>query len=96
MLEVQNTNQENNFPQKVSDEKSFSDEENSGELRIFNPQEWKHFINEVNKQFAEENSVDFEKATHNARYLAKLDRAFANIRAGRWVEHDLIEVDDDE
>ena len=37
---------------------------------------------------------EMAKAKRNAEYLAKLDRGFAQIKAGTCQEHDLIEVDD--
>ena len=93
MLAPQNLNQEN-YLTKDLNEKNFNDEKDSGKLVLFSKNEFAHFIDEVNKQFAETGAVDFEKA--NARYLNRLDEAFANIEAGRWTEHELIEVDDDE
>ena len=35
------------------------------------------------------------KAARNAEYLAKIDRSFAQLEAGRGPQHDLIEVDDE-
>ncbi|MCR5007428.1 MAG: type II toxin-antitoxin system prevent-host-death family antitoxin [Oribacterium sp.] len=35
-----------------------------------------------------------EKELRNARYLAKLEKGFAQIEAGKGVAHELIEVDD--
>lgn len=35
------------------------------------------------------------KAVRNAEYLAKIDRAFAQLESGNGREHDLIEVDDE-
>ena len=35
------------------------------------------------------------KAARNAEYLAKIDRSFAQLEAGRGQQHDLIEVDDE-
>ena len=32
------------------------------------------------------------KELHNAAYTAKLDRAFKNLKDGKWSEHELIEV----
>jgi len=49
----------------------------------FTKGEWGHFIDEMKKQFTEENSIDIGRAIHNARYLANLDRAFADKKAGR-------------
>ena len=36
------------------------------------------------------------KGLRNAEYLAKIDRAFQQLEAGRGQMHELIEVDDDE
>ena len=73
------------------------DENKNLDGEFFTSAEWMHFKNEVNKQMSEGSKIiDFVKAVHNARYLAMLDRAFADYKAGRWTEHELIEVDDDE
>ena len=64
---------------------------------FFTRNEWTHFKNEINKQVAEgEKIIDFGKAMRNAQYLSRLDRAIANVEAGHWTEHELIEVDDHE
>lgn len=59
----------------------------SAELEIENPvmftkEEFAHFIEEINRQFASGNGIDLGKAARNARYLAKLDRGFADIKYG--------------
>ncbi len=36
------------------------------------------------------------KAARNAEYLNTLDRSFEQLRSGRGVEHELIEVEEDE
>ena len=61
----------------------------------FAPREWTLFKEELDKQFAEGNGVDIFKALHNARYFAEIDRRIANIKAGNWTEHELIEVEDE-
>ena len=53
------------------------------------PEEWKYFVEEVKTK------TPFS-AFNNAKYLADMDRSFAAYRAGKFVEHELIEVDDDE
>lgn len=64
---------------------------------FFTSAEWAHFKDEINKQMSEGSKIiDFVKAVNNARYLARLDEAVDNIKAGRWTEHELIEDDDDE
>ena len=64
---------------------------------VFTVEEWAHFKDEINKQMAGGSKIiDFAKAVNNARYLAMLDKAFADMEAGRWTEHELIEVGEDE
>ena len=62
----------------------------------FAPAELKIFKEELDKQFAQGKGVDIFKALRNARYLAEIDRRTQRIKAGHWVEHDLIEDDADE
>lgn len=62
----------------------------------FAPRELTLFKAELDKQLAEGNGVNILKALRNAHYLAEIDRRIANVKAGRWTEHELIEVDDDE
>ena len=61
----------------------------------FAPREWFFFKEEIKNQIAEGKGVDILKALHNARYFAKIDRRIDNIKAGRWTEHELIEVEDE-
>lgn len=49
---------------------------------ILTEEESVHFKNEINKQLSETKIIDIGKAMRNARYLAKLDRAFADKKAG--------------
>lgn len=95
MSGTQNLTHENFLPQNFPDENS-PEEKIPGELVFFSKDELSHFLDEVQKQFSENGAVDFGKATRNARYLARLDRAFKNVEEGRWTEHELIEVVDDE
>ena len=85
MLEVQKLENENflsgTLPEKKSDN-----------LISFTPEEWKYFYEEIKLQIESQELLDLEKASNNAKYLARLDRAFANIEAGHWTEHELIEV----
>ena len=67
-------------------------EKNLTESITFTPTEWKHFYDEIKLQIESQEPLDLEKATNNARYLTKLDRAFENVEAGKWTEHELIEV----
>ena len=62
----------------------------------FAPREWYFFKEEIKHQLAEENNIDFLKALRGARFYAEVERRTERIKAGHWVEHDLIEVDDDE
>lgn len=74
------------------------DQENldANKLINFAPAELKLFKDELDKQLEEGKGIDLLKALRNAHYLATIDRSIARIKAGHWVEHDLIEVDDDE
>ena len=67
-----------------------------GEPITFAPREWYFFKEEIKNQLAEGNSPDFLKALHNARYFAEISRRTEKIKAGHYVEHDLIEDNDDE
>lgn len=71
---------------------------NLDDIKLINfaPAELKIFKEELDKQFAEGKGVDIFKALRNARYLSEIDRRIADIKAGHWTEHELIEVDDDE
>ena len=62
----------------------------------FDKYEWKNFLIEITDMVKDGKKIDFEKAVHNARYLASIDRATERMNAGHWVEHDLIEVEDDD
>lgn len=62
----------------------------------FAPRELTLFKAELDKQLEEDGKVDILKALRNVRYLSEIDRRIANIKAGRWTEHELIEADDDE
>lgn len=58
---------------------------------IFAPREWFFFKEEVKDQLAEGSSVDLLKALRAARFYAEVERQTERIHAGHWVEHDLIE-----
>ena len=62
----------------------------------FAPRELSLFKAELDKQLEEGNGINILKALRNARYWAEIDRRTERIKAGHWVEHDLIEVDNDE
>lgn len=63
---------------------------------FFNPTEWKYFLLEIDDMRKSGKKIDFSRAVHNSRYLAKIDKATEEMDAGHWVEHDLIEVEDDD
>lgn len=60
------------------------------------PSEWKYFILEVREMIDNNEIIDLPKAIHNAKYFAEISRRIAEVKAGHWIEHDLIEDDDDE
>ncbi|MBR6713688.1 MAG: hypothetical protein IKI76_11940 [Selenomonadaceae bacterium] len=62
----------------------------------FAPRELSLFKAELDKQLEEGNGINILKALRNARYWAEIDRRTERIKAGHWVEHDLIKVDNDE
>ena len=54
------------------------EEEEKENSMLLTEEEAVHFKNEIDKQMAETKIVDIGKAMRNARYLTKLDRAFAD------------------
>lgn len=54
------------------------EEEKNENSMILTEEESVHFKNEINKQLAETKIIDIGKAMRNARYLAMLDRGFAD------------------
>jgi len=60
----------------------------------FAPLEWKFFKEEIGKQFVDDD-LDILKAIRRARYWAEIERRTERIKAGHWVEHDLIETEDE-
>ena len=87
--------------QAVLNEKAFENPveekniENEGGI-FFNPTEWKYFKLEIEDMMHSDREFSFQKAVHNARYLAEIDKRAKDMDAGHWVEHDLIEVEDDD
>ena len=69
------------------------EEEKNEDSMILTEEELVHFKNEINKQTAETKIVDIGKAMRNARYLAMLDRGFADMRAGRGTEFTFEELE---
>ena len=62
----------------------------------FDKYELKNFIQEIKLMVTEGKEINISRAVHNARYLGKLDRADDEFKAGHWIEHDIIEVEDDD
>lgn len=60
----------------------------------FTPLEWKYFVLELKDMIAAGN-FNLQKVIHNARYWAEIERRTERMKAGHYVEHDLIEDDDD-
>ena len=86
--------------QAVLNEKAFEnpvDENIENENGIFfNPTEWKYFKLEIEDMMHSDREFSFQKAIHNARYLAEIEKRAKDMDAGHWIEHDLIEVEDDD
>lgn len=61
----------------------------------FTPLEWKYFVLELKDMIAED-KFDLPKVIRAARFYAEVERRTERMKAGHYVEHDLIEVDDDE
>jgi len=57
----------------------------SGKNIIFTPEEWEYLMQEVNKQFAENGTVDYQRAINNARYLAMLAESIRQDKEGKVV-----------
>ncbi len=67
---------EKNFKEKIPVVKNV--ETQAEDSMILTEEESVHFKNEINKQLAETKIIDIGKAMRNARYLAMLDRGFAD------------------
>ena len=81
--------------QTIDYEKILANETDNDTKIIFTPLELKCFALELKDMIAA-GEFDIPKALHAARYRAEIDRRIADIKAGHWTEHELIEVDDDE
>ena len=55
----------------------------------FSANEWRHFIDEV----AMRKGQEIEKCINNARYLAKLDRAYEQIQKGNVIVKTMEELE---
>lgn len=85
MSQSQTITFEDFLPSEVDDNKQIT----------FTGLEWKFFVAELKDMIAA-GEFDIAKAIHSARFYAEMTRRKEQIKAGHWVEHDLIEVDDDE
>lgn len=85
MLQSQTANPEDFLTAEVDDREQIT----------FTGLEWKFFVAELKDMIAA-GEFDIAKAIHSARFYAEMARRTERIKAGHWVEHDLIEVDDDE
>ncbi len=83
---------QNATAEKIPVEENFDTEEDV----TFDKYELKNFIQEIKNMILEGEEINLARAIHNARYLGKLDRADEEFKAGHWVEHDIIEVEDDD
>lgn len=86
MLEVQNSTQEN----FMTYEKNLSV---ANEQITFEPGELKFFVAEIKEMIDNKEIIDLPKAVHNAKYFAMIERRIAEMEAGHWTAHELIEVD---
>ena len=62
------------------------------ESLTFSVDELKILATEIKDMIIEGKEIDLDKAVHNARYFAEIDKRIADIKAGNYVEHELIEV----
>ena len=90
MLAKQNLKEKNFLPQ------IFSEEKNITQSVTLSPSEMKYYVAEIAEMLAEGKIIDIPKAIHNAKYFAEVYHSIADIEAGNWTEHELIEVDGDE
>ena len=72
---------------------TIQDLETRFDLKTFD--EFKYFALEICDMVDEGKEIDLGKAARNAKYLAEIDRRFKRVKAGHYVEHDLIEVNDE-
>ena len=72
---------------------TIQDLEKRFDLKTFD--EFKYFALEICDMVDEGKKIDLGKAARNAKYLAEIDRRFKRVKAGHYVEHDIIEVDDE-
>lgn len=79
--------------QTIDYEKILSNETNDDTKITFTPSELKFFALELKDMIAA-GEFDIPKAIRNARFYAEVARNRADIKAGHWTEHELIEVDD--
>ena len=72
---------------------TIQDLETRFDLKTFD--EFKYFALEICDMVDEGKEIDLGKAARNAKYLAEIDRRFKRVKARHYVEHDLIEVNDE-
>lgn len=89
MLATENLKEKNFLPQESS-------EENFGESVTFTPLELKYYNAEIAEMLEDGKIIDIPKAIHNAKYFARVNHSIAEIEAGHWTEHELIEDGDNE
>ena len=94
MLASESLYQKNYLPNLP--EKNSAEEENFTEMITFSPLELKYYNAEIKEMIENDKIIDIPKAIHNAKYFAELEKRIANIEAGNWTEHELIEDDEDE
>ena len=79
---------------QVVDYKEILSNETDPDAKItFTPLELKYFALELKDMIAA-GEFDIPKAIHAARFYAETARHRAEIKAGHWTKHELIEVDD--
>lgn len=71
--------------EKIFEEPIEDTEENIEKQKgiFFNPTEWKYFKLEIEDMMHSEREFSFQKAVHNARYLAEIDRRTKDTEAGK-------------
>ena len=69
----------------------------TGEEKNFNfsVEELKFFTLEIRDMLIEGKEIDFGKAARNAKYLAEIEKRFKRVKAGHYVERELIEVNNE-
>ncbi len=79
--------------QTIDYEKILANETDDDTKITFTPLELKYFALELKDMIAA-GEFDIPKAIQAARFYAEISRNRAEIKAGHWTKHELIEVDD--